>query len=445
LVVTMVFWSFAAGWAFQRYWGPGGGTIGQYAALAQAGESRAGGDLLGQSDGSGLEPLGLFWEVLNHVRHAYYKPVTDEDEKALAFGAAQGLTRALGDPYSDFMVPQVAQEFSADTEGVMEGIGAELINQVDDGSGQRRVVIHKPLKGSPAAKAGLLPEDQIVFVDDVSVIDRSVDEVAVKIRGERGTSVKITVYRKGSDDLLDFTITRQRIELPVVEYRQVTDGIWLLAIDEFNDLTVSKTLEALDDIDRQGRKGLIIDLRDNKGGVLDFCVDISSVFIKEQPIVWVEERDGGQKSMQANPKIYRGDPGPMVVLVNGRTASAAEIVAGALQDCGVAKLVGTRTFGKGLVQTVIPLHDPSVKLKLTTAKWLTPKKRFINRELSTVLKRAVPGTTPEVDESKRGGLAPDVEAKITPEDDEKRVLEQLPEDKDPQLQAAISLLTNPEA
>jgi len=442
--MALMAWCFAAGWAFHHYMGTDGGDGAPPSAtrLAQLGEERAMGDVVTSVGDPNLEPVSLFWEVLNNIRRAYYKPITDEDERVLAYGAAKGLTRALGDPYSDFMEPLYVKEFITDAEGVMEGIGAELISEVDEPTGQRRVLVHKPLRGSPAAAAGLLPGDLLLLVDEEQVLDVSVDQVAMLIRGERGTDVTLTIFREGADEPLKITITRARIELPVVDFRMLTDKVGYLHIEQFNEQTVRKTLEALDALDEQGMEGLVFDLRDNKGGVLDFAVDIGSLFIKDTPILWVEERGSEAAPMMAEPGLYRGPPGPVAVLVNGRSASAAEIVAGALQDTEIAKLVGTRSFGKGLVQTVVPLHDPSVRLKLTTAKWLTTNKRFINRDLPAVRRLLMPDDGADEDEDNRGGLEPDIEVEIAEDLDTDRMLDRLADEDDAQLQAAIKHVTD---
>jgi len=441
IVVTLMVWSFVAGWAFHNQFGDLPLDNARHASLVAQANGAGVSELATPGDGTSVEPLWTFWEVLSQIRLNYYEPITDDEERLLAYGAAKGMTQALGDPYSEFMEPVVYEEFAQDTQGFLEGIGAELVSEIDAQTLTRKVVVHKPLRGGPAAQAGLLPGDWIVFVNDESVRDKSVVEVALKIRGQRGTPVKITVFREGKDELLDFDIKRERVELPVVDSRMLNDEVGYLLLEQFNDRSRERMVEALSDLKQKGMKKLIFDLRDDTGGTLDAAVEIASLFINEKPVLFVQERDHDPKAMNAIPSLFQGDPPPMVVLINRQTASASEIVAGALRDYGIAKLVGQRSFGKGLVQTVVPLHDPSVRIKLTTAKWLTPNKEFVNRKLAPVLRRPSKegAAPPETEED--GGLVPDVPVEMPQPVFERRLRDELPDNEDPQLQKAIEVLT----
>lgn len=439
IVTTLMLWSFVAGWAFHSHFAEVPGEGPQRAALlAQA----SGADveaLAAPGDGGDVEPLWILWEVLSQIRHNYYEPITKEDETALAYGAAKGMARALGDPYSDFMEPVVFEEFSQDTQGFLEGIGAELVQELDEQTSERKIVVHKPLRGGPAAEAGMMPGDWIVGIDDEVIQGQGLLEVVTKIRGERGSTVKISVVREGEDELVDFEIQRARVELPVVDYRMLNDTVGYLLLEQFNDRSLDRMQDGLKQLEAQGMKTLVFDLRDNTGGTLDAAVEICSLFVEDKPVLYVQERGAEPKAMGASSRLYRGTPPPMVLLVNGQTASASEIVAGALQDYELATLVGARTFGKGLVQTVVPLHDPSVRIKLTTAKWLTPLKRYVNKKLPAVIRRLPREGDSASEEKNDGGLVPDYEVEMSMDLLLERARGDLADADDPQLQKALEV------
>lgn len=311
--------------------------------------------------------FGQFWDVWNWVKESYYEqPVSDLD---LYYGAMAGLLDGLGDQHSVFFDPEDASDFNEDLEGSFEGIGAE-IGMRDD-----QLVIIAPLEASPAERAGLMPGDAIYAIDGEDSSSLSVEEAVKKIRGEKGTTVTLTVSRDGIEDVLDVPIVRDTISIDSVEWETRDDGIAVISIYLFNEDTTELFTAAVNDVLAQGATGVILDLRSNPGGLLTSAIDVASLWTGKQTVLIEKEQEQETKfpgSMNA-----RLSDLPTVVLVNGGSASGSEIVAGALQDYGYAKLVGTTTFGKGSVQDYRELDDGSA-VKLTVAQWLTPNGRFIN-------------------------------------------------------------------
>ncbi len=414
VVVSLMSWSFISGYLFHKKFETLNPFGDRDIVLAQAAASGAIAERLrSEAQEDELGPVAIFWEVLNQIKHRYYKPI--EDEKKLAYGAAKGLTRALDDPYSRFMPPEEAENFNVQTDRELDGIGAELTTEFDE-EGERRIVIHRPLPNSPAAEAGLRPGDWIIGVDDEPTSEMDLTEVVRKIRGPRGTKVKLTIFRKGVPKPFEVTVERKHIEFNVVHHKVIDGDIGYARLEAFNDKSFARLNEALDDLLKQNMKGFILDLRDNTGGLLDSAIKVCSLFVKSGPVVYIQPRDQAPGALDVDPTWYRGIDMPIVVLINGRTASASEIVAGCLQDNGIARLVGEKTYGKGLVQTVITLQDNSA-LALTTARYLTPKKRDIDAH----------------------GIEPDVPVPMELSDEDYKLWTAgtLPLEKDVQLQAAI--------
>lgn len=342
-----------------------------------------------------------FWQVWNIVKTKYVRqPISDV---SMFYGSVAGMVASLGDPYSVFFEPQTAKEFSNDLAGTLEGIGAEI------GIKQNVITIITPLADSPAEAAGLKPGDQIWAIDKTDTAGMAVDYAVKLIRGKSGTKVTLTVMRDDFDKPKDFTITRAQIVIKSVEWHMVEGkNIAYLRISQFSDKTTAEFDKAVKNIIGKQPKGLILDLRGNPGGYLDAAVEVAGDWIKDGVVVYEQFTDEIKDEYRANGKARLLNI-PTIVLVNGGSASAAEILAGALQDKALAKLVGEKTFGKGSVQDYETFKDGSA-LKITIAEWLTPNGRNINKE----------------------GIAPDIEVKYTEEDYTKGV--------DPQLDKAVELL-----
>ncbi len=353
-----------------------------------------------------MEPLSTFWEVLVRLKASYVDPIKDDTK--LTYGAIEGMLKTLGDPYTRFMPPDTYKNFRTESEGSFEGIGAVLGVSNKDKPEESYPLVLKPFEGGPAQKAGLKMNDIILKVDGKPTKGKVLDEVVRWIRGPRGSKVVLTIKRKGEPKPLEITIIRQRVNLPTVEH-EVKEGIGLIRLYSFNEHAVDELDKALSDLQAKHVKGIILDLRDNPGGLLKAAVGVASRFIASGPIVYVEERGNNETVLKVVPTSIHEYSLPMAVLVNKGSASASEIVSGALQDSGRAVLVGETTFGKGLVQTVIPLRDGSA-VAITTARYLTPHKRDINHK----------------------GIQPDYEVKLTEAD--------LKAERDPQLEKALELV-----
>lgn len=308
---------------------------------------------------------------------AEYLDFENIDEKDLEYGLARGLVEALDDPYSEFLNPEESAEFTQSLEGNMSGIGAELTRE--DGM----IMVVSPLKGSPAEQAGLEPKDIILAVDDEPINDETTFEIVQKIRGAEGTAVKLNIWRESTEENFDVHITRAEIHLSSVEWEwagERSDGIAHLSINSFNEDTSTEFFENMYEILYKNPKGLIVDLRYNGGGYLDDAVDVTSYFLEpEQAIVEVKGRNFFTSQTLVASDIQNNTTLPVVVLVDSGTASAAEIMAGALKDHGRAKVIGNQTYGKGTVQELVELSDGSL-LRVTIAEWFTPNGVCINKE-----------------------------------------------------------------
>ena len=320
--------------------------------------------LLGFDSAHTAEPGRLF-SVMRLIETRYVDSV---DETKLINGAINGMVQSLGDPHSIYMDEKVFQQLKEHTEGEFGGIGVTM------GFKGGGVHVISVLEGTPGEAAGIQAGDEILAVDGTPVSELQPEEVALHIRGEIGTDVTLKIHRKGTEDK-DITIARARIHLETAKGKMI-EGTQMgyIRISSFSDNTAKEFGEALDDLKAQGMQGLIIDLRQNAGGLITSCVDIAGRVVPRGPIVSVVERDGSKKEYDS---ALETPFGPIVVLIDGGSASASEILAGALQDTGAATLVGTKSYGKGSVQMVIPLlHDDG--LKLTIAKYLTPCGRSID-------------------------------------------------------------------
>ncbi len=331
------------------------------------------------------------------------------DSEAFATGIYRGFVSSLDDPYSTYYTKQEYANLIESSSGVYLGIGAVVSQDVKTGV----ITVVRPYKDGPAYNAGLLPDDILFKVEGEEVTGEDLTEVVGKIKGKEGTEVNITIYRDGIADPMDFTIVRKKINIPTIEYEMLEDDIGYIQIAEFDDITISQFSSAVSALEKKGMKGLVIDIRNNPGGALNSVVDILDRLLpKGRLVIYTEDKYGirEEEKTKKNDQFKK----PMAVLINGNSASASEIFAGTLQDYDKAIVVGTTSFGKGIVQRVIPLTDGTA-IKLTISKYFTPKGRNIH------------GT----------GIVPDVEVEL---DEELKQLVTIPHDEDNQLQKAIELL-----
>lgn len=315
------------------------------------------------------QPLNT--EIMNEVyRELVANYDGDLDVDKLSDGAARGMTKAVGDDYTSFMDKKEAAEFNKDLNGEISGIGAEI------GMRGLQPTVLRVIDDSPAKKAGLKAGDVFVAVNGTSVVGETAGDVADKVTGEAGTTVKLTVRRSGES--LDFSITRAQINDPSVRW-SVSDNVGILTISRFDENTGSLARKAASEFTNKGVKGVIVDLRNNGGGYLTAAQEVASLWLDDGKMVVTEKSRGKVTDTikASGSPTFKGKK--TIVLVNGNSASASEIVAGALKDYQVATLVGEKTFGKGTVQKVINLSDGRI-LKVTVARWYTPHDRNITKE-----------------------------------------------------------------
>ncbi|HAM88034.1 MAG: Carboxyl-terminal protease [Candidatus Falkowbacteria bacterium GW2011_GWC2_38_22] len=370
------------------------------------------GEVLGKyqknEDGAYTQDIdfNLFWKTWDALKKQYVDQEKITDKK-LFYGALRGMVAAIEDPYTVFMDPKVSEDFSDDLAGTFEGIGAEIGIKGDV------LTIIAPLPGMPAELAGIKAGDKILAIDTVITQGMAVDEAVTKIRGPKDTKVTLTIVRDGLSEAKEIEITRGAIVVSSVRTEKKDDGIFIIKIISFNNDTELAFNNAVRSALDSGVKGIILDLRNNPGGYLDTAIEVASEWVDEGPIVYEQYGDDSKIDHLARGRARLKDF-LTVVLVNEGSASASEIVAGALQDKGLAKLVGKKTFGKGSVQSLTNLEDGS-SIKITIAKWLTPNGRSINDE----------------------GVAVDHEVELT--------LEDYNAGKDPQMEKALWLLSSKEA
>ncbi len=326
-------------------------------------------DESGQSK-SGVD-MGLFWKIWEEIANKYVDESVLKDEN-MVYGAIKGMVNALSDPYTVFMTPEESVQFNESLEGTLEGIGAELT--VKD----KKLTIVSPLRKSPAEKAGLLSGDVIYKIEGVPTETMSLIEAITKIRGKKGTTVTLTIIRSKLEKPFDVTILRDSINIESVTQEKLKNGIVYLSVNQFNDKTDSEFSKYISDLIMNEPKGLIIDLRYNGGGYLDIAVELLSYLLpKDTPAVIIKERGKADSILKTNGNAKLLNV-PLVVIVNDSSASASEIMAGAVQDHKRGVVMGTKTFGKGSVQEVERFSDGS-SLRVTIAKWFTPDNKSINK------------------------------------------------------------------
>ncbi len=312
-----------------------------------------------------------FWQVWDEVKAKYVKqPVKDTD---LFYGAMQGMVYGLGDPYSVYFPPTAAAEFDKDLSGQLSGIGAEI------GKKQDQLMVIAPLPDSPAQKAGLRAGDKILAIDMVPTFNMDVMQAVSKIRGTPTSSVTLTISRDGWKKAQDFTIHRATITAPAVMFSMKPGNIAYIRLVQFNDDTVPQFEKAISEVKRLKAAGIILDLRNDPGGLLDSAVKVASQWLPDGTLIVSQKANNGVEQKLASSGAHDLVGMKTVVLVNGGSASASEILAGALRDNGAATVIGEKTFGKGSVQDYHYLPDGS-SLKVTVAEWFTPNGSNINEK-----------------------------------------------------------------
>jgi carboxyl-terminal processing protease len=347
------------------------------------------------------EQFTVFWEAWQILGRDFYGQLPTAQQ--MTYGAIRGVLTTLGDPYTIFVEPKPRQLEKDDLRGSFGGIGA-WVSKREDGA-----IVLKPMEDKPAQRAGILEGDVVTKVDDQEItLDMPLEDVILLIRGPVGTVVKLTISRAGQPEPLVFEITREKVETPTVNWRLLDEsrGLGYVSISLFTERTNQELETALKELKAQEMTRLVLDLRNNSGGLLETSIDVSSQFIPDGIILYEQRRDQKEKSYPVRGGGKATDI-PLVVLVNAGTASASEIVAGAIQDSGRGILIGESTFGKGSVQLVYDLSDQS-SLHVTVAHWFTPNRHEITGN----------------------GLTPDIVVPLTEED--------RAQNRDPQLDRAIA-------
>lgn len=354
-----------------------------------------------------MAPFWDAWSVLNEKfapASSSTPPVTNQDK---VWGAISGLAGSYGDPYTIFFPPADSKNFEEEISGSFGGVGMEI--GITDGV----LTVVSPLKGTPAYKAGIMAGDKIISIDGKPALKMGVDEAVKLIRGEIGTKVTVTFSRKGENAPLVKELTRSSIEIPTVDTKLLPSGVFVISLYNFSATSPDLFRKSLREFVESGSDKLVIDLRNNPGGYLEAALDMASWFLPTGKLVVTEDFGDGKPKTEYKSKGYDvfTDKLKMAILVNGGSASASEILAGALSEYKKAALIGERTFGKGSVQELVPITTDT-SLKVTVAHWFTPMGRSISN----------------------GGLTPDIEVKETPENTKNGA--------DPQLDAAVKYLLN---
>ncbi|HEX9478988.1 MAG TPA: S41 family peptidase [Methylomirabilota bacterium] len=375
----------------------------------------------GNDTAATYENLRLFTEVLSIVQSQYVDEVPPKD---LIYNAIKGTLRGL-DPHSSFLDPDMYREMQVETSGSFGGLGIEITLRDDV------LTVVAPIEGTPAYRAGIQPGDRILKIEGLSTKDMQLADAVKRMRGKPGSKITVTVVREGWTEPKDFLITREQIRVQSVKNNQLEPGIEYVRLRQFQEQTSNDLETALEKYAKEGKiQGLVLDLRNNPGGLLTSAVEVTEKFLEPGKLVVYTEGRVRNQNMRFSSNAKRSFTDfPVVVLVNQGSASASEIVAGALQDYGRAVVLGTQSFGKGSVQTIIPLSDGS-GLRLTTAKYFTPKGRSIHgKGITPDILVEGPKTTAVNTTGENPNPTPPVAE--TPQEQLKR---------DPQLQRALDLL-----
>ncbi len=366
--------------------------------------------VVNQSESPATVDYNLLWKALGVVQAKYIEKDSINQQKVL-YGAVKGAVESLGDPYTTFFEPKTLESFKTDLKGSFGGIGAEV------GKKDNNIVIVAPIDDTPAKRAGLQAKDVIVSVDGQSTQEWSVDQAVDKIRGPKGTPVTLSIYREGKGKPFDVKIVRDIIEVKSVKlsYKEIESNgqkktIAVITLSRFGDDTKALFDKAVTEILNKNVQGVVLDLRNDPGGYLQTAVEVASNWLKAGDLVVSEAHSDGTVNKYTAQGSNRLSGIPTIVLINGGSASAAEILSGALKDHNIAKLVGEKSFGKGSVQELVDLPGGGA-VKVTVAKWITPGGKNLNHD----------------------GLQPDVEVKLTEED--------FNAGKDPQMDKAVEEIT----
>jgi carboxyl-terminal processing protease len=325
----------------------------------------------GLDDGNINEELGIFREAYDLIQSEFFGEIPSDNQ--IVYGAIRGMLQRLDDQNTTFLEPSIAELDREARTGSYGGIGA-LVNLSDS----QALEIVRVFKGSPAEQEGVRAGDQVIAVDDRSIVGLSLDEMVALVRGPAGSGVKLTVVRSGVEDPFEVVVTRAQIEIPLVESRMIGSDIAYVNLTQFDGTSTEQLAQEIESLLTRNPKSLILDLRGNPGGFLDEAISVADLFLDEGVVMTERERDGTED-------VYRSEDGdlaeeiPLVILVDGGSASASEIVAGAVQDRERGTLIGTLTFGKGSVQRIHTLSDSS-ELRVTIARWFTPNDRAIHGE-----------------------------------------------------------------
>lgn len=333
--------------------------------------------------------------------------VDEVDKSKLEEGIYEGLVASLGDPYTNYISATDMETFLTDTQGSFSGIGIVVTVNKNENS----IVVVSPVSGTPAAKAGIQADDRIVKVDDIDVSGDKLQDAVSMMQGEIGTNVKVTVWRPSANKMIDFQLKRETINEETVTHKMLADEIGYIKITQFKENTYDQFMKSYEALQSKKMKGLIIDVRNNPGGLLDVVEKIADKLVPEGTLVYTIDKEGKRQDFISDKEKIDI---PLCLLVNGSSASASEILSGAVQDMGVGKLVGTQTFGKGLVQGIYRLKDGS-GLKITIQKYYTPKGVCIQGE----------------------GITPDYVVELP---EELQYMLTIPEDKDAQLEKAVEVV-----
>ncbi|MEX0909716.1 MAG: S41 family peptidase [Candidatus Paceibacterota bacterium] len=359
-------------------------------------------------EGAGAEisfsPFWKTWQTLNE-KHI---DANEVDSEQRLWSSIEGLAASFNDPYTVFFPPKESKEFQEEISGNFEGVGMEV------GIKEERITVVAPLKGTPAEEAGVEPGDLILGIDGVTTFGMTIDEAVDLIRGERGTTVTLTLLREGEEKTRDISIIREKIQIPTLETENRKDGVFIISLYNFSANVQNEFKQALSEFAISGSNKLIIDVRGNPGGYLDASVEIASYFLPSGKVIVREVGSGGEELDVFRSRGYdilTGNDIEVIVLINQGSASASEILAGALRENGVATLVGEATFGKGSVQEVVQI-TPETTLKVTIAEWLTPNGISISE----------------------GGLEPDILVEYEPNEEDPEY--------DNQLLRAVEILLN---